>query len=80
MELIRVIQILELLLFKKHNSTIKKKDEELLNELQTLVKLANKLNESTVKTECKCELKEHTLVGEIVNNKCLDCGLPLVVF
>jgi hypothetical protein len=73
-----VKEILELLLVKKNNFSIVNEEQELLNELQVLLLLANN-NTIDVKLECKCELDNDTIEEEVEINQCLDCGLPLSI-
>lgn len=79
MELNNLKKILELLLIKKSAYIIKKDEEDLLNEINFLLKLANSYNLDKLKTECNCEINQDTLEKEIYVNQCLDCGLPLSI-
>jgi hypothetical protein len=73
----KVKEILELLLVKKNNFIIEKEEQELLNELQVLLALANSSNSIEDNLECNCELDSDTIEEEVEINQCLDCGLPL---
>lgn len=75
----KVKEILELLLVKKNNFIIEKEEQELLNELQILLALANNSNSIEVNLECNCELDNNTIEEEVEINQCLDCGLPLSI-
>jgi hypothetical protein len=75
----KVKEILELLLVKKNNFIIEKEEQELLNELQVLLALANSSNSIEVNLECNCELDSDTIEEEVEINQCLDCGLPLSI-
>lgn len=75
----KVKEILELLLVKKNNFIIEKEEQELLNELQVLLLLANSSNSFEVTLECKCELDSDTIEEEVEINQCLYCGLPLSI-
>lgn len=75
----KVKEILELLLLKKNNYIIEKEEQELLNELQFLLALANSSNSIEVNLECNCELDSKTIEEEVEINQCLDCGLPLSI-
>lgn len=79
MKFIKVKEILELLLVKKNNFIIEKEEQELLNELQVLLLLANSSNTFEVNLECKCELDSDTIEEEVEINQCLYCGLPLSI-
>lgn len=79
MEFKKVKEILELLLIKKNNFIIQKEEQELLNEIQVLLVLANSSNSIEINLECKCELDSHTIEKEVEINQCLDCGLPLSI-
>lgn len=79
MELNNLKKILELLLIKKSAYIIKKDEEDLLNEINFLLKLANSYNLDKLNTECNCEINLDTLEKEIYVNQCLDCGLPLSI-
>lgn len=75
----KVKEILELLLVKKNNFIIKKEEQELLNELQVLLAIANSSNSFEANLECNCELDSDTIEEEIDVNQCFECGLPLSI-
>lgn len=75
----QVKEILELLLDKKNNFIIEKKEQELLSKLQFLIVLSNRNNSFEVNLECKCVLDCDTIEEEVKINQYLDCGLQLSI-
>jgi|688.fasta_scaffold376670_2 hypothetical protein len=70
--------ILEQLLIKKHNFILQKHEEELVDEIQDLLSIANNINLSQSQNICNCEIDYKNIDKEIENNECCKCGLPIV--
>ena len=79
MTLHNVKKLVELLLIKRNNFIIRPDEVVLLNELQYLLAIDNKLFSGSSTIECKCELNKANIESEIESNICFDCGLPLNV-
>lgn len=74
----KVKELIELLLTKKNSILLNKDEQQLLNELQSLLYLNYSIEINLNAIECKCEINKDTIESEIENNKCSECGLPLV--
>lgn len=79
MNLNNVKKLVELLIIKRNAAVIRPDEFVLLDELQYLLAIDNKLFPVSNAKECACELDESTIEFEIEENKCSVCGLPICV-
>lgn len=74
-----VKMLLEYYLIKKNNFSINDNDIILINELKSIyLESSGNLSKFMFLDECNCALINKTIAIEVSNNKCLDCGLPLI--
>jgi hypothetical protein len=79
MEVNQVKEVLTLLLIKKNNFSVSEEEHQLINELEYLLKLAQKNQSNALAVECKCAINESTITAEIAANQCFNCRLPLSI-
>ena len=79
MKLSNVKKLVELLIIKRNTAVIRPDEIVLLDELQYLLAIDNKMFPVSNVMECVCELDESTIEFEIEENKCSVCGLPLCI-
>jgi hypothetical protein len=79
MKLNNVKKLVELLIIKRNAAVIRTDEIVLLDELQYLLAIDNKMFPVSNAMECTCELDESTIEIEIEENKCSVCGLPRCV-
>ena len=79
MKLSIVKKLVKLLIIKRNAAIIRPDEIVLLDELQYLLAIDNKMFPISNVIECTCELDESTIESEIEENKCSHCGLPICV-